>query len=377
MEAEARYTWVGAAVIALLAALVGGLLWLKGSGNEAGFQRYAIHFERQALDGLEVGAEVTLRGIRIGRVVDYALADDKLNRVRVEVRLDLRAPVRTNTVAVISRNYVTGIAGIALVTREPPGPPLTQVPEGETYPLIAEGRSEIDDVASRVGQVGDKISFALSAVNQLLSADNRETAMATVRSLRDLSVGLQERLSALDRTLGRLDTAAGSVGGAAGRLGQAGERAAVVAERAGEQVGLTLTEAERTLAQARLAIAQIAAAGQQGVELGLAVHAAGLEVAPAAGVRNVQVGIAPQRQRRHPVGGGGQVALVEREVRADVVGHRTLDSRAACAHRAGVEQPCQRMCRWRFDLGGRLTQGRAPARRARPGVRVPRVKRWF
>ena len=262
MEAEARYTWVGAAVIALLAALVGGLLWLKGSGNEAGFQRYAIHFERQALDGLEVGAEVTLRGIRIGRVVDYALADDKLNRVRVEVRLDLRAPVRTNTVAVISRNYVTGIAGIALVTREPPGPPLTQVPEGETYPLIAEGRSEIDDVASRVGQVGDKISFALSAVNQLLSADNRETAMATVRSLRDLSVGLQERLSALDRTLGRLDTAAGSVGGAAGRLGQAGERAAVVAERAGEQVGLTLTEAERTRAQARLAIAQIAAAGQ-------------------------------------------------------------------------------------------------------------------
>ena len=182
MEAEARYTWVGAAVIALLAALVGGLLWLKGSGNEAGFQRYAIHFERQALDGLEVGAEVTLRGIRIGRVVDYALADDKLNRVRVEVRLDLRAPVRTNTVAVISRNYVTGIAGIALVTREPPGPPLTQVPEGETYPLIAEGRSEIDDVASRVGQVGDKISFALSAVNQLLSADNRETAMACATS---------------------------------------------------------------------------------------------------------------------------------------------------------------------------------------------------
>lgn len=219
MEAEARYTWVGAAVIALLAALVGGLLWLKGSGNEAGFQRYAIHFERQALDGLEVGAEVTLRGIRIGRVVDYALADDKLNRVRVEVRLDLRAPVRTNTVAVISRNYVTGIAGIALVTREPPGPPLTQVPEGETYPLIAEGRSEIDDVASRVGQVGDKISFALSAVNQLLSADNRETAMATVRSLRDLSVGLQERLSALDCILGRLDIVAGSVGGAAGRLG--------------------------------------------------------------------------------------------------------------------------------------------------------------
>ena len=261
MEAEARYTWVGAAVLALLAALVGALLWLKGTGNESGFQRYAIHFERQALDGLEVGGEVTLRGIRIGRVVDYALADDKLNRVRVEVRLDRRAPVRTNTVAVISRNYVTGIASIALVTREPSGPPLTQVPEGETHPVIAEGRSEIDDVANRVGKVGDMASFALSNINQLLSADNRDTAMATIRSLRDLSLGLSERLVALDATLASLDAAADSVGGAAGRLGQASERAAVVAERAGERFDLTLSEADRTLAEARLAVERIASAG--------------------------------------------------------------------------------------------------------------------
>ncbi len=262
MEAEARYTWVGAAVLALLAALVGALLWLKGTGNESGYLRYTIHFERQALDGLEVGGEVTLRGIRVGRVVDYALADDKLNRVRVEVRLDRRAPVRTNTVAVVSRNYVTGIASIALVTREPPGPPLEQVPEGEVHPVIAEGRSEIDDVASRVGKVGDMASFALSNINQLLSTENRETAMATVRSLRDLATGLNERLAALDTTLRSLNAAADRVDGAAARLGQAGERAAVVAERAGARVDLTLTEADRTLVEARRAVERIASAGQ-------------------------------------------------------------------------------------------------------------------
>ena len=49
MEAEARYTWVGAGVLLLVAALVGGLLWLKNVGREGDFKRFAIHFEQQAL----------------------------------------------------------------------------------------------------------------------------------------------------------------------------------------------------------------------------------------------------------------------------------------------------------------------------------------
>ena len=77
-----------------------------------------------------------------------------------------------------------------------------RVPEGEIHPVIAEGRSEIDDVANRVGKVGDMASFALSNINQLLSTENRETAMATVRSLRDLATGLNERLAALDKSSG-------------------------------------------------------------------------------------------------------------------------------------------------------------------------------
>ena len=94
MEAEARYTYVGVVVLALVAALVTSIVWLKDIGGRGDFSRYMIHFEQQALDGLQIGADVTLRGIKIGRVEDYALAGNKLNRVRVEVRVDRRAPVR-------------------------------------------------------------------------------------------------------------------------------------------------------------------------------------------------------------------------------------------------------------------------------------------
>lgn len=274
MEAEARYTWVGAAVIALLAALVFGVVWLKNVGGKGDFNRYVIHFEQQALDGLEVGAAVTLRGIKVGRVEDYALASEDLNRVRVEVRIDRRAPAYTNTVAVITRNFVTGIASIALVNDDPPGDLLVKVPEGETYPVIGEGRSGLELIAGRVNKVGEMASVALTSVTEFLSAENRNEVMAAVRSLRDLSAGLSERLGTLDTTMQRVgsaatkigntaatfSTAATEVGGAAMQLGRSGERVAAVAERGVQRLDTTLTETERTLAEAKRAFSQIAAA---------------------------------------------------------------------------------------------------------------------
>lgn len=260
MEAEARYTFVGASVLVLMAALVAGLVWLKNVGGRDNFDRFAIHFERQALDGLEIGADVTLRGIKVGRVEDYALAGSTLNRVRVVVRVDHRAPVRTNTVAVVTRNFVTGIAAIALVNPDASGAPLTAVPQGESYPIIAEGRSDMEEITGRVSKVGDMAADALTNINQLLSADNRDAVKATLGNLRELSAGLNARLGALDSTLARVSTAAAELGKGAAELGRSGARVAAVAERGGERLETTLAETERTLAEARNALQQVAQA---------------------------------------------------------------------------------------------------------------------
>jgi phospholipid/cholesterol/gamma-HCH transport system substrate-binding protein len=260
MEAEARYTFVGASVLVLIAALVAGVVWLKHLGGRGDFDRYEIHFEQQVLDGLEIGADVTLRGIKVGRVEDYALSGATLNRVRVDVRVDRRAPVRTNTVAVVTRNFVTGIAAITLVNRDPPGAPLSEVPEGERYPVIGEGRSDIDEITGRVSKVGEMASAALTNINQLLDADNREAMMETVRNLRDLSAGLKARLGSLDGTLARVGVAAAQVGKGAAELGQSGGRIAAVAERSTERLDATLAEAQSTLAEARRALQQVSQA---------------------------------------------------------------------------------------------------------------------
>ncbi len=257
MEAEAKYTYVGLAVIALLLALAGALVWLKGAGARGDFNYYAIYFQEQALDGLQVGGEVNLRGIKIGRVEDYTLSPTKLNRVRVEIRVDRRVPVRTNTVAVVSRNFVTGIAAIALVNREPAGEPLTAIPAGDNLPVIAEGESDLAEITGRVAQVGDLASTALTNLNQLLAPENRKDVMATVKNLRDLTEGLTQRLAALDRTLGRADAAAESIAAAGARLGKAGDRVAMVVERSGSGLDTAVGQTGLALQEARTALARV------------------------------------------------------------------------------------------------------------------------
>jgi phospholipid/cholesterol/gamma-HCH transport system substrate-binding protein len=189
--------------------------------------------------------------------------------VRVVVRVDYRAPVRTDTAAAVTRNFVTGIAAIALVNSDPPGEALTQVPAGESYPVIAEGHSDIDEIAGRVNKVGEMASVALTNINQLLDADNREAFMETVRNLRELSAGLNARLGALDTTLARVGAAAADVGKGAAELGRSGGRIASVAERSSENLDTTLIEARKALqqlAQATAAIQQQAVASARRLE---------------------------------------------------------------------------------------------------------------
>jgi phospholipid/cholesterol/gamma-HCH transport system substrate-binding protein len=239
MEAEARYTFVGAAILVLIAAVAAGLIWLQDAGSRRDFHYYTIFFEHQSLDGLQLGGEVAVRGIKVGRVEDLTLTAS-VNRVRVTVRIDRRVPVTQNTVAIVTRNLITGIASINLVTPAQAGLPLIDVPDGTSYPVIAEGESDADNLTGRFSQFGDLAAEAINNFNRVFRAENREAINESLRNLRDLTAGLNTRLAQLDRTMTTFNTAANS-------FGRASERIASAAEETSRRVEPALVEAESTL----------------------------------------------------------------------------------------------------------------------------------
>ena len=240
MEADSKYTYVGLALVVLVAALVTGVIWLNRAGSRADFNYYAIYFERQPLDGLQLGADVDMRGIKIGRVEDYQLQAENINRVRVTVRTDKRAPVRTNTVAIITRNFVTGIAKISLITPEPLGPPLTEIRADQRYPVIPEGESNLDALAGKVNQLGDMAAETLENLNDMLKPRNRVAFSETLDSLRKLTGGLNARLGEVDKSMAAMNAAMADISGASSRI-------AKVAEAAGSDLGPAIRQTEKTL----------------------------------------------------------------------------------------------------------------------------------
>jgi ABC-type transporter Mla subunit MlaD len=240
MEAESKYTYVGLALIVLIAALVTGVIWLNRTGTRSDFNYYTVYFERQPLDGLQLGADVDMRGIKVGRVEDYQLQAENINRVKVTIRTDRRAPVRTNTVAIVTRNFVTGIAKVSLITPEPLGPPLTEIRADQQWPVIPEGESNLDALAGKVNQLGDMAAEALESLNDVLKPRNRVALTETLDNLRKLTSGLNARLTEIDKTLAALN-------GAATNLGSAGNRVAKSVETATVDLGPTIRQTEQTL----------------------------------------------------------------------------------------------------------------------------------
>lgn len=240
MEAESKYTYVGLALVVLVAALVTGVIWLNRTGSRADFNFYTIYFERQPLDGLQLGADVDMRGIKIGRVEDYQLQPENINRVKVNVRTDRRAPVRTNTVAIVTRNFVTGIAKVSLITPEPLGPPLTEVRASQQFPVIPEGESNLDALAGKVNHLGDMAAETLESLNDVLKPRNRVAFTETLDNLRKLTAGLNARLTEVDKTMSALNSAMTDIGNASNRISKA-------TENAGNELSPTIRQTEKTL----------------------------------------------------------------------------------------------------------------------------------
>lgn len=204
MEPELRHTWIGAGLLLLVAALAGTLLWLNGAGAGANYQLYEIVFARQSLDGLETGSSVSMRGIRVGQVASFSLSPGRGNKVSVKVRVDRGVPVLENTVAVVSRNLLTGLARVNLVTPEPPGAPL-QAPEDGAVPVIKEGTSTDERIEQAANRLADGGIQALEGVRGFLSQDNQRAFGEALRNVADSAKALEVRLQRLDRTLAVVD----------------------------------------------------------------------------------------------------------------------------------------------------------------------------
>jgi phospholipid/cholesterol/gamma-HCH transport system substrate-binding protein len=241
MEPKVSYILVGSFVVLLGAAVLGAILWLGKTDYRGVYDRYEAYM-RESVAGLSVDSTVRYRGVDVGRVKAIALSPDNPEEVRLTMDIVRGTPIKTDTIAVLETQGLTGLATINLTGGSREAPALVAL-EGQEYPVIKTGPSlffRLDEAISRL--LSEKgLSALLTDLDQaaknaaeMLNEDNRMRLNQTLKDLSEVAQTIAARKDQLDHGL------AGAV--------QGGENLAKMTKSLDEQVPALLMRMNKSAA---------------------------------------------------------------------------------------------------------------------------------
>jgi len=231
---------IGAFVLAALAMIVVGVLWLSGN-NLFKKQQEALIYYKGNVTGLYVGAPVTFRGVAVGQVEEIGIQVDRdslTSLIPVRIRLqpdalrfkrngadaaiDLPTLVQRGLRArLVAQSFVTGQKSIELDFV--PNTPSTLIGDG--------GKPEIPALGDRFGALIDQVA-------DLPLRDTVQEVRDTVKELRGTLVSVQHTLDSTQQVLA----------GAADELTKTGRDSRVTLQAANEAVRQVQLNTAATLA---------------------------------------------------------------------------------------------------------------------------------
>lgn len=200
MEEKVNFVVVGAFVLILSTALIGGILWLSsGKSYRKVYDIYQTYM-KESVAGLNLNAPVRYRGVEVGRVQKIALAPGNVEQVQLTLAIERGTPVKVDTVAVLQVQGLTGLASVELTGGGRDSPALT-AQAGEKYPVIQTGPSLMTRLDSAVTALLNNLNRTSESFNALMNEDNRRAVKNTLKDIETLSRTLAARSAMIDASL--------------------------------------------------------------------------------------------------------------------------------------------------------------------------------
>lgn len=196
MDSKVNYTVVGLFVLLLSVALIALVLWF-GAGNYTRTVYDTFYaYMRESVSGLNVNAPVKYRGVEVGKVREIVLDPENTELVRLRLEIVRGSPIKSDTVAVLSVQGLTGIAFVDLTGGSRTSPLLKARP-GKEYPVINTGPSLLSRVDMALTQALDNVNQLTADVHALLQPQNRESVRNILEHIDKLTAALASRDKAL------------------------------------------------------------------------------------------------------------------------------------------------------------------------------------
>jgi phospholipid/cholesterol/gamma-HCH transport system substrate-binding protein len=165
METDKNYFRVGAFVLVILFAGLGFTLWLTSAGKGETVD-YRIRFA-ESVGGLKIGNTVKFRGVDVGEVRKMEIDPDDIRMIRVGIRVLKTTPVKTDTLASLKLQDISGDLYVELTGSDKDAPDLAA--KGDGLPEIRSEKSALATLMNRLPQILDKSNELLEKANHIAS----------------------------------------------------------------------------------------------------------------------------------------------------------------------------------------------------------------
>ena len=254
MEDKVNLSVVGAFVVVLTVALIAGGLWIaSGSYSRKVYDPYETYMT-ESVAGLNLNSTVRYRGVEVGRVRRIELAPGNVEQVQVTLDIERGTPVKTDTVATLQTQGLTGIAYVELRGGRKDSLPLRAAP-GQQVPVITSGPSLLDRLETVTPVLLANLARSVDNLNAMLDDSNRNALRSMLADLAVLTQTLAKRSSTIDAALLGAARTMDSTAQASAQLPQLlqrFERAADALERMASDVSGASDSARSTLDSARV-----------------------------------------------------------------------------------------------------------------------------
>jgi phospholipid/cholesterol/gamma-HCH transport system substrate-binding protein len=248
VETKVNYAIVGAFVLLLSAAILGGVLWISaGRTARKAYDPYAAYFN-ESVSGLNLNAPVKYRGVVVGSVREISLDPEDPEKVRLLLWIERGVPIKQDTMGVLSVQGLTGIAFVDLGGGTRASPPLEPDP-ATGIPVIATRPSLLRRLDAGATALAADLSQTAQSIQQLMDEPTRMALQRTIRDLDAVTHVIAARSEDIDASLV-----------AAARATQNGAKVSAELEPLARQVASSAEAVQRAAAEVSRAGAAVRAA---------------------------------------------------------------------------------------------------------------------
>ncbi len=199
METRAHHVLIGGFVLLVVLGLFTFVIWLARIDLDREVSRYIIYFEG-AVSGLSTSSNVMYNGIPVGSVREIDLDPQDPSRVRVVIEVNATTPVRTDSVATLELQGITGVSLVQISGGSADSPALVALP-GQDLPVIDSRRSQIQRLFSGAPELINRAILLIDQVTQLFDEDNLEAFSLLIGDAQSLISDFAARTDDFDAIL--------------------------------------------------------------------------------------------------------------------------------------------------------------------------------